>query len=643
MSELFLLILILFALSGVIPLCTRKKRIWAASSLIMGTGGLLLTFLAFACIFENPGNTKLASWLIGPFSIIFGIDRMSAGFCFLIGILSIAVSCYTPGYLKRMHGNRRKYLISSFIPFFLLSMLLVILSRTTVTFLVNWELMAIISFFLVLTEYEEEKTRYASFFYLSMTQLSTVFVFLGIIILYTITGTFGFPTSLSGADPMVTIAFLCLFIGIAIKAGVIPFHKWLPYAHPAAPSPVSALMSGMMISTALYLLFRILIDFFVPEISWGFIILGFGCVTAVLGVMYALKEPDLKGLLAYSSIDNTGIILTGIGLWVLLTVTGHPDIGMMALIGALFHTISHGIFKGLLFLTAGSVCQAAKTRNIDELGGILVRMPRTGLLFFIGVLSIASIPPFSGFIGELLILQSLIGGITESSPLMQIVMVLVLSFLSLAGALTVTTFVKAFGLTFLALPRGEGAKHAREVPWMMYAGPAILAGATTIIGVFSSQILTFLGYPGMLPDMVSLFLLLLISTGFVYAAVYSFASRETRITRTWDCGMHVPSSRMEYTGSGFTEPVMRFFSSVYQTRITSSKEYLDPCQCLFRNGNASISLIKIFEEYLYLPVARKIDHYAGVVNKLQNGSVDRFVLYVFVMVIVLIIILGWSA
>lgn len=643
MSELFFLIVLLYTVSGLIPLGIRKKRIWLVSSFIMGLAGSLLSLLSFERIMRNPGETILASWHIGLFPVSLGTDRLTLIFCFLVGIISLGVSLYTPGYLERMHGDRRKYVLSGFIPLFVLSMLLVILARTTVGFLIFWELMAIISFFLVLCEFEDEITRYASFFYLAMTQLSTVFIFLGVIILKILTDSFEYPSGLTGSDPLIIISFLSLFLGVAIKSGVIPFHKWLWYAHPAAPSPVSALMSGMMISTALYFLFRLLLQFYSPDLSWGYLILVFGCISAVLGVIYALKEEDIKGLLAYSSIDNTGIILTGIGLWIIIEHSGHSEIAVMALVGAVFHTVSHGIFKSLLFLTAGSVCQAAKTRNIDEMGGLLVRMPWTGGLFFIGVLSISSIPPFSGFIGELLIIQALIGGLIHLTPEVQVVMVVVLSLVGLTGALTVTTFVKAFGLTFLALPRTRGAEKVREVPWQMYAGPIVLAGVSAVLGVFSEQILAVLGYPGLLPDLFLLFLILMAITGLLYLSVYSFASRKTRITCTWDCGMHAPTNRMEYTGSGFTEPVVRFFSALYRTRITSRREFLDPCNCLFREGTAEIHLVRFFEEFLYLPVARRIDSSALVVAGLQNGSIDRYVLYVFFTVILLIIILGWSS
>ncbi|MFH0967562.1 MAG: proton-conducting transporter membrane subunit, partial [Methanobacteriota archaeon] len=282
-------------------------------------------------------------------------------------------------------------------------------------------------------------------------------------------------------------------------------------------------------------------------------------------------------------------------------------------------------------------------KNIDELGGLLVRMPWTGGLFFIGMLSISAIPPFNGFVGELLIYQALILGLAQSDPVMQVILIIALSLLGLCGALTAVCFVKAFGLTFLALPRTSGAVKAREVSGPMKAGPAILAVSCLLTGVFSAQILTLLGYPGYLPDMLLLSILLLGTGGIIYTAVYAFASRETRVAITWGCGMNAPTNRMEYTGSGFTEPVVRIFAPVYRTRFSVSRRYFDEDHCFLRDGAAKISLMKFFEEYLYLPIARIIDAYAAGVAKLQNGRVDSYVLYVFIAVVLLIVIIGWIA
>jgi len=643
MIDLFIPAIFLFLVAGLIPIIGSGMRTWQGCSLLQAGAGILTILASAFSLLRITGGELVSTSLTPLFPLVLGADRLTAAFALLLGILAGAVSCYIPGYVSRMHGNRSRDLLCSLIPVFLASMLLVLLSRTTFAFLLFWELMAVSSFFLVLIEYEEEKTRRAAFFYLVMTQLSTVCIFLSIIQIYLTTGSFAFPSGISVTTIPGLLAFPLLFFGTAIKAGVVPFHKWLPYAHPAASSPVSALMSGMMLNTALYMLIRAVTGFFVPDLLSGLLILAFGCLTAVLGVMYALKEQDLKGLLAYSSIDNTGVVLIGTGLFVVLTATGHTAIGTMALLGAIFHAVSHGMFKGLLFLTAGSVNQATGTRNIDELGGLLVRMPWTGGLFFIGVLAISALPPLNGFAGELLIYQALITGLMQSEPFMQVVLIIALSLFGLTGALTAICFVKAFGLTFLALPRTPAAKQAHEVPAMMRAGPAILAAGCILTGVFSSQILSILGYPGYLPDLLVLSILLLGALILVWAAVYSGASRETRISITWGCGMNSPTSRMEYTGSGFTEPLVRIFAPIFRTRVLFSKEYHDPENCFVKGGTARIELMKFFEEYLYLPIARIIDSYGAVVSRLQNGQVDSYVLYVFVTVVVLIVIMGWIA
>ncbi|PKL59702.1 MAG: hydrogenase membrane subunit, partial [Methanomicrobiales archaeon HGW-Methanomicrobiales-4] len=396
MINFFIFPLSFFLIAGLVSLCFRGIQSWKATCTIQAGGGVLTILASKLCLLRINTGEIIQTSLTPLFPVVLGVDRLSAAFSLLLGLLAVAVSLYTPGYICRLQTGRSQDILCGLIPLFLASMLLVLLSKTTFAFLLFWELMAVTSFFLVLIEYKDEKTRYAAFFYLVMTQLSTVCIFLSIISMYLISGSFRFPEGISIETLFGSAAFVFLFLGAAIKAGVIPFHKWLPYAHPAAASPVSALMSGMMLNTALYIVFRAVNGIFIPNLSMGLVILSFGCITAVLGVMYALKEQDLKSLLAYSSIDNTGVILIGISLFTILSSTGHPDIGMMAFLGALFHAISHGTFKGLLFLTAGSVYQATGTKNIDELGGLLVRMPWTGGFFFIGMLSISAIPPFNG-------------------------------------------------------------------------------------------------------------------------------------------------------------------------------------------------------------------------------------------------------
>ena len=292
-----------------------------------------------------------------------------------------------------------------------------------------------------------------------------------------------------------------LFIGFGIKAGIIPFHKWLPYAHPASPSNISALMSGVMIKVAIYGLLRFVL--LMPmELWWGILILVVGTTSAILGVIYALKEHDIKRLLAYHSIENIGIILIGIGLYVIFALSGLQAIATLALIGALFHTLNHAIFKSLLFMTSGSVINSTETRNIEDMGGLIKRMPYTALLFLIGAVSISALPPFNGFVSELMIFQAFFQSSLLANPALEMLLITSLAIFALTSALAAACFVKAFGITFLALPRSEGAKKAKEAPKLMLIGPALLAIFCVVLGVFSFQIFGAFGFSFPIPNML---------------------------------------------------------------------------------------------------------------------------------------------
>ncbi len=330
---------------------------------------------------------------LASFSFSFAIDRLAAFFLLIIAAVSACVALYAAEYTEHLEGGSRRNLLAGCTNLFILAMVLVVASANTLSFFFFWELMAASSFILVMYEYGNAETRKAGVFYFIMTQLSTMFVLVGIIALYIGTGSFLFSAAGDPAEPLLVVAFLSFFAGFSIKAGIIPFHKWLPYAHPASPAPVSALMSGVMLKIAVYGLLRVLLDVFSPDLWWGILILVAGSLSAILGVIYALKEHDIKGMLAYSSIENIGIIFMGIGLFVVFTAVDLPLLATMSLLAALFHSLNHAIFKGLLFLTAGSVVHATGTRDIEHMGGLAHRMPWTSALFFTGAVAIAALPP----------------------------------------------------------------------------------------------------------------------------------------------------------------------------------------------------------------------------------------------------------
>jgi hydrogenase-4 component B len=645
-SALFVLSLLGLSAGTVLPLAgagsdSRTARI--AGLICTLVSSVILSIVAiFILITAQP--VSLPGYQPFPgFSVLFVLDRLAAFFILIIAIVSGCVAIYSAEYSEHLSGGSRRNLLCAGTNLFILSMVLVVASANTLSFLFFWELMAAGSFFLVMYEYPEPETRRAGIFYFIMTQFSTLFVLLGIISLYSATGSFAF-SSVQGLDsPLIPASFLCLLLGFSIKAGIIPFHKWLPYAHPASPSPISALMSGVMLKIAVYAFLRVLLDVFVLDLSMGLLILAAGTASAVLGIIYALKEHDIKAMLAYSSIENIGIIFMGIGLFVIFSSYHLPELATISLIGALFHSLNHALFKSLLFLTSGSVVYATHTRDIEHMGGLIHRMPCTSALFFVGALAIAALPPLNGFASEFLIFVSFFSSVSVVDPLLKVVMFICLSLFALTSALSAACFVKAFGSVFLALPRSADSEQAHEVPWLMILGPLILAIACIVLGLGATQLFALAGYLLPMPDMLLIGLLLLVMAGAAFGVLYGTASRQVRVSETWGCGTLSQGSSSEYSGHGFSEPLDIIFSVIYRTRMRNERKFFDTKNCIFDEGTAEIRLIRVFEEYLYLPIAHQTLRITTMAARFQNGCLDTYLLYEFFTVIAILIYLGWFA
>jgi formate hydrogenlyase subunit 3/multisubunit Na+/H+ antiporter MnhD subunit len=644
--ELFVLAIIILFAGTIFPLIAasldrRSVRTISLSCTIVAS--ILLGSLSLMVLLSGESVFFSLYQSLPAFSLSFVIDRLASFFLLIIAVVSACVALYFTEYIEHIDGQSRRNLLCSCTSLFILAMVLVVASANTLSFFLFWELMAASSFFLVMYEYSQYDTRKAGIFYFIMTQLSSLFVLLGIIVLYVMTGSFSFLPLTTASAPLVTVAFLALFVGFSIKAGIIPFHKWLPYAHPASPSPISALMSGVMLKIAVYGLVRFLLDVFTPDLWWGVLILAAGTASAVLGIIYALKEHDVKGMLAYSSIENIGIIFTGIGLSVIFTASNLPLLATLSLLGALFHSLNHAMFKSLLFLTAGSVVSATHTRNIEYMGGLAPRMPVTSALFFVGAVSIAALPPLNGFASEFLIFISFFSSVSVVDPLFKVLLFFCLALFALTSALSAACFVKAFGSIFLALPRSPESAAAHEVPRAMLIGPGILAATCILLGVCALQIFAIVGLTVPLPDMLLVSLLLLGMAVLTYAMLYFIASREVRVSETWGCGTFSQQASAEYSGHGFSEPLDIIFSAIYRTRTINERTFFDQKNCIFKGGTGEIRLLKVFEEYLYRPIAQQSLSVAKVVSRFQNGCLDTYLLYVFVTVIALIIFLGWFA
>ena len=590
---------------------TRRLSLWV---MLFAT----LLFLAFSLdiVLRNISFSFNLYQLTDTLHFSFTVDRLAAYFMMIISLLSTTVCLYSLGYIEHHGSNTGKNFLVAMMSLFILSMLLLVASDNTFSLLFFWETMSITSFLMVMFDYDKADTRKSGMFYFVMTQLSTVCLMFGFIAIYHVTGSFDI-TAVGGVSQLLkAFIFLSLFVGFGIKAGVMPFHKWLPYAHSASPSNISALMSGVMI-------------------------LIFGTFSALLGVIYALKEHDIKKLLAYHSIENIGIILTGIGLYLIFQSYGFTDLAMLALIGSLFHTLNHALFKSLLFLTTGAVVNETGTRNIEKMGGLLKVMPYTGILFLIGSVSIAALPPFNGFVSELMIFQAFLQSFIIGNPFLKILLFLGLSLFALTSALAAACFVKAFGVIFLATPRSEEARKAREVSWYMIAGPAVIAVLCILLGIFSFQIFSSLGFTLPIPNMMIIGLTLVITLGVVWLVRRLFSNRTKRTSETWGCGITSQNSKMEYTASGFSEPILKIFRPIYRTQEKVERTYDDEGKIIFKEAKAEIQTFKLFEERIYLPIAHFVQRFSTFISDLHDVDLDTYILYSFTAIVILILAIGW--
>jgi formate hydrogenlyase subunit 3/multisubunit Na+/H+ antiporter MnhD subunit len=614
----------------------RRCSLWA----MLGASLLFLIFSLNIVLRDSTFSFNLYQLTTG-LRFSFYIDRLAAYFMMIISLVSAVACLYSLGYIEHSGTNTGKNFLVAMMSLFIISMLLLVASDNTFSLLFFWEIMSITSFFMVLFEREKADTRKSALFYFVMTQMSTTFLMFGFITIYHVTGSFDIAP-VTGVSPIFKgVIFLSLFIGFGIKAGVMPFHKWLPYAHSAVPSNISALMSGVMIKVAIYGLVRYLVFVLTPDRWWGVMTLIFGTFSALLGVIYALKEHDIKKLLAYHSIENIGIILIGLGLYLIFQSYGFTDLAMLALIAALFHSLNHALFKSLLFLTTGSVVNATGTRNIEKMGGLIKVMPYTGILFLIGSISIAALPPFNGFVSELMIFQAFLQSFVIGNPFLKILLFLGLSLFALTSALAAACFVKAFGMIFLAAPRSEEAHKAKEVSTSMIIAPAILAVVCLALGIFSFQIFTSQGYNLPIPNLMVIGLILVTTLGLVWLLMRLVSNRTTRTSETWGCGINSQNSSMEYTASGFSEPILKIFRPIYRTREKAERNFYDEGKSIFKDGTAEIHTFKLFEERIYLPIANFVQKLSNTISNLHDVDLDTYILYSFAAVVILILAAGW--
>lgn len=599
------------------------------------------------------GGGKPALGLVAPFTLSgLELDPLGAVFVLALVLAGIPIAVYAPGYLAGGHQRLSGSWQQTALPLLEASILGVLIARDALWLLVAWELMTATATVLVLADGHKPEVRRAALLYVIMSHVGALLGILAILILARGAPDLGFA-SLRAAGAALTpgaraAVLLLALVGFGTKSGIVPFHVWLPEAHPAAPSHVSAILSGVLVKSALYVVLRVTLDLAGPLPGWfGFLLIAVGLASAVLGVLYALIQHDLKRLLAFSTVENIGIVYLGIGVAVVARDGGSPAVAGIAFAGALLHALNHAVFKTLLFLCTGSLQSAAHGRNLEDLGGLLRRMPATGLAFLIGSLTISALPPLSGFASEWTIIQAVIAASRSDVVWLDRAVPIIISGLALTGALAAATFVKAFGIAFLGLPRSEKAEHAVEVGSWRRAAQGTLALLCVAMGVGAPLLLPLvsaggapLGIARVVPQ-ASAFVLAgsPVATTSPFAIAVALAltigvlvlatrrsRRDARPSMTWACGLEKVEPRMQYTSSAFAKPIRLVFRRLFQpSREISPDEGTPPY--FVRRYVTSGSILAIFDRFLYEPLVVTVTWIARRVEALSSPSLEAGLLF----------------
>jgi hydrogenase-4 component B len=593
------------------------------------------------------------------------LDALSGFFFAVVGLLLVAVSLYGPAYVREFEDSKQPLsVLGLFTGLFVAGMLLVLLADDAFAFMVAWELMSVSSYFLVTYQHQNASNRRAGFLYLLMAHVGALAILLAFGVLASFGANFTFDAMRAAtlAPLWASIAFALAFFGFGMKAGLVPVHAWLPEAHPVAPSHISALMSGVMLKVAIYGFIRVTYDL-VGNIQWqwGLAVLIVGTASALLGVLYTLMQNDLKRLLAYSSVENIGIIFMGLGLSMIFLGTQHPVLGIIGLVAALYHVLNHAVFKGLLFLGAGAVLYRTHERDLERLGGLIHRMPVTALLFLVGCISISALPPFNGFVSEWLTFQAALQTPQLENGVLRAILPIAAALLALTGALAAAAFVKVYGVAFLGKARERRVARAHEVPAGMLAGMGLLAVLclvlgvlpTTVIGVIKAvpQLLigeiptnmTAHGWLWLTPvsaDVASysapLVLAAIAITFIVGRLLLRRNANPIRRSAPWDCGFGPLNARMQYTAAAFAQPIRRVFSGVWKVHEQVEITRADAPATLVNGIRHQLHISDWSWLKLYEPIGRLVLAGARHIGLLHSGHIRTYLMYSFATLLVLL-------
>jgi hydrogenase-4 component B len=612
----------------------------------------------FALVGPTVDLSFNAGALLGDISI--RIDGLSAWFILIINFTSVTGVFFGSGYLKAYDNPASKLALHwSLFVVFQLSMVWVCMLQNGFAFLIAWEIMSLSSMFLVIFDYQSSQTLKAGINYLVQMHISIIFLTIGFIWVYSKTGSFNFDairTFFQGNNNK--WLFLLFFAGFGLKAGFIPLHSWLPHAHPAAPSHISGVMSGVIVKLGIYGIIRMICYLQSDYILLGEIIVTLSVLTGIYGIINASVHRDFKRMLAYCTIENIGVIGIGIGIGLIGMGNGSPLMYFLGFGGALLHVLNHSLFKSLLFYSAGSVYQQTHTRDVEKLGGLIKSMPKPAVIFLIGAIAIGGIPPFNGFVSEFIIYSGLIEGIHANSVYQIILMILTLAGLSVIGGLSVLTFTKTFGIMFLGQPREELHHKPHEVSLLMLVPQYVIIAFMLSIAFVPQFYLNTLRYvltemsSTMVPDPsimgfysktlanISMFSLLLIGlTGIVWLIRLSVIKRRAQsIDTTWGCGYIAPGTSMQYTGKSFSKPLAKIINFL----LIEKKQFeeLSPGEIFPEKRKYDSHYLDFFEYNFIDTITNRLIKWSGYFRFIQNGRTQSYVMYgiVFILIIFLLTI-----
>jgi len=617
--------------------------------------GVALALAAFLAIDATPVATTLPLGLPDlPFHV--RVDALSAFFLVLLGAAGAAISWFSSGYFRSSEGTPPGLICFQY-HVFMAAMAMVLVADDAYAFMVAWEAMALSSYFLVTTEHRIPEIRRAGFLYLLIAHIGAIAILLCFGVLQGGSGdyTFGAMRNATLSPAWASIAFFLALAGFGAKAGLLPLHVWLPEAHPAAPSPVSALMSGVMLKTAIYGLLRVTFDLVHLQLWWwGAIALSLGLVSALFGVIFAAVQTDMKRLLAYSSIENIGIIVAGIGLTILFKAYDKPLLAAITLTAVLYHALNHAFFKSLLFLATGSVLHATRERNLGKLGGLIHRMPWVAWLALVGTLAIAGLPPLNGFVSEWLLLQAFLFTPTLPQSFVNMLVPIAAAALVLAAALAAYVMVKFYGVVFLGRPREANLAYAKDAGLYERAALLALAIGCVLLGIFPGVVIGALDPVNLLlvghsagaaagnwlllapfgedRSSYSALIVLVVIVAVVLVTmqvVHRYWHGRVRHADPWDCGFPLQTPRMQDTAEGFGQPVRQVFEPFFRIERHLPSPFDDRPQYWVKPGDP-------WWHWLYLPVARAAELAGRFFGLIQQGRISVYLTYSFVTLLALL-------